>query len=149
MRRAAVVNTLLVLSVLLSLTSIIVLDWAHYGDFGLGLERFPGWQGHVAVVLAFYLCVGWTILRSRIPIVLAVTALAAMGSATLFGTLYDDATYLFGRDAIIPMVMPRPGLGPVVAVLAILLGWAAVTGWRPASAHRDAQVGGFSGHRVA
>lgn len=130
MSRAPIVYVGAALGALLSLYSIAVLDWAHYGDTGFGLTSFPGWPVHAAAVLAFYLSEAWILFgpaRHRRPalIGLIVAGVAAAGSAIVLGTHYDNATDLFDSD-FIPLVMPFPGLGPFVAVLGILWGWAVV-----------------------
>ncbi|GAB4104710.1 hypothetical protein GCM10028790_37290 [Micromonospora taraxaci] len=116
-----------------SLLSAIALPWAHYGDITVPLTRFSGWGGYVGSVLALHACVAWAVLSrtARPALTLAATAalsLVAVGSTLLLALTYDEASALF--DGAIPAVMPRPGLGVMVAVVAILIstGAAAVSG---------------------
>lgn len=116
-----------------SLLSAIALPWAHYGDITVPLTRFPGWGGHVGSVLALHACVAWAVLSraARPALTLAATAalsLVAVGSTLLLALTYDESSALF--DGVVPAVMPRPGLGGMVAVVAILIstGAAAVSG---------------------
>ncbi|WUR59894.1 hypothetical protein OHS32_00240 [Micromonospora chokoriensis] len=116
-----------------SLFSAIALPWAHYGDITVPLTRFPGWGGYVGSVLALHACVAWAVLSraARPALTLAATAalsLVAVGSTLLLALTYDEASALF--DGAVPAVMPRPGLGGMVAVVAILIstGVAAVSG---------------------
>ncbi|WP_433309310.1 hypothetical protein ACQP0U_20295 [Micromonospora sp. CA-269861] len=112
-----------------SLLSIVAVPWASYGDITVPLTRFPGWGGYVGSVVALHACVAWAVLArtARQALTLAVIAalsLVAVGSAIVVTLAYDDASALF-RGAV-PAVVPRPGLGGLVAVLAILISVGAV-----------------------
>ncbi|WP_444951143.1 hypothetical protein [Micromonospora ureilytica] len=116
-----------------SLVSIVALPWAHYGDITVPLTRFPGWGGYVGSVVALHACVAWAVLTRTARQALTLAAIAALslvavGSAILLTLAYDDASALF--SGAVPAVVPRPGLGGIVAVLAILIsaGAAAVSG---------------------
>ncbi|SCE82814.1 hypothetical protein [Micromonospora chokoriensis] len=120
-----------------SLLSATALPWAHYGDITVPLTRFPGWGGYVGSVLALHACVAWAVLgrTARPALTLAATAalsVVAIGSTLLLALTYDEASALF--DGVVPAVMPGPGLGGIVAVVAILIssGAAAVS----AAGHR-------------
>ncbi|MDG4835746.1 hypothetical protein O7631_04365 [Micromonospora sp. WMMD967] len=108
-----------------SLLSAVALPWAHYGDITVPLTRFPGWGGYAGSVLALHACVAWAVLgrtaRPALPLAATATLSAvAVGSTLLLVLSYDEASALF--DGAIPAVMPRPGLGGIVAVVAILVG---------------------------
>ncbi|WFE98660.1 hypothetical protein [Micromonospora sp. WMMD964] len=116
-----------------SLVAIVALPWADYGDIAVPLSRFPGWGVYVGSVVALHACVVWAVLArtARQPLTLAAVAalsLVAVGSAILLLLGYDDASALF--SGAVPTVVARPGLGGIVAVLAILVsaGAAAVSG---------------------
>lgn len=116
----------LTLTLVLTLLSLSVLSWAHYGQYDFALYRFPGWPVHATSALALQAIVAWTVFRpaspaSRWPRLIAgiACALAAAGSAIVLGSHYDRGPDFF--PDVIPMVMPSPGLGPFVAVLAALV----------------------------
>jgi hypothetical protein len=116
-----------------SLLSATALPWAHYGDITVPLTRFPGWGGYVGSVLPLHACVAWAVLGRTARPALSLAAAAALsavavGSTLLLALTYDEASALF--NGAIPAVMPRPGLGGIVAVVAILVstGAAAVSG---------------------
>jgi len=102
-----------------------VLPWAHYGGIDIPLSRFPHWGLYVASALVLQLCVAWTVFaaraRVRMPVpVVAAAGLLALGSAIDLMLRYDDPAALFDRS--VPLVIPLPGEGGIVAVLAIVAG---------------------------
>ncbi|MEO3770709.1 hypothetical protein [Micromonospora sp. B9E7] len=84
-------------------------------------------------VVALHAGVAWAVLSRTARHALTVAAIAALtlvgvGSAILLALTFDDASALF--SGAVPAVVPRPGLGGIVAVPAILIsaGVAAVSG---------------------
>ncbi|HZM82985.1 MAG TPA: hypothetical protein VFC19_45290 [Candidatus Limnocylindrales bacterium] len=110
----------------LTLLSIFVLPWSQYGDIEIPLNRFTGWPVYVASALAFLAVVAWALfLPARWPgarlAVAIACALAAVVSAIVLGSRYDNAPDLFDTLLPLAMVKPAPGMGPFVAVLAVLV----------------------------
>jgi len=107
----------------LTALSLFVLPWSRYGDIEIPLTRFTGWPVYAVSALALQAIVAWALFlparwpRARLAagIVCAVTAVA---SAIVLGFRYDNAPDFF--EDVMPLVIPTPGKGPMVAVLAAL-----------------------------
>jgi hypothetical protein len=118
-----VVAAVTVLAAFLSLLSMFVVPWAWYGDIDLRMHRLPSWAAHAGSVAVLYAAVGWTALATRRAVPLTVTAcasVAAVATTVVVARGYDNASALF--QDVAPMVVPRLGPGPFLAVLAVLAG---------------------------
>jgi hypothetical protein len=126
-----VAATTLAASVVLTVVAAFMLPWAVYGQFDIALTRLPGWYVYLAAACACHLAALVRAARRRPapPIVTSVLALAALIAAVAVMQQYDNTIAIFGREAVIPLVMPARGIGGPVAVLAIILAWTA-TAWR-------------------
>ncbi|MEE6260787.1 hypothetical protein [Plantactinospora sonchi] len=130
MRRPLVARTAAVLGALGAVSAWSVLPWAQYGSFAIELDRFPGWFWYVGTTIVLNLFSGWVVTGrpgSRPTVLVAGYALTAatIVAAVVVAAAYRDGTALFGP--IVPAVVPRLGVGAVVAVLAALANAVAFT----------------------
>jgi hypothetical protein len=90
--------------------------------------RFPGWGWYAAASILLHLAIGWTLVASPssrlATLVCGALLLATVGAALVLMSGYDSSSALFDEDAIIPMVMPSPGTGGPVAIVAAASGYA-------------------------
>ncbi len=106
--------------------AMFLLPWAHYGDLGMGLFRFPGWGFYVcgATLLALLSAAAIIGGNGKWPrIAAAVTGVATAAAAIALASRYDNAGDFF--TDIFPTVMPSSGLGGPVAIAAAILSAAA------------------------
>ena len=114
--------------------SAIVLPWAQYGGIDVDLFRFPLWGLYIAAAIALQAVVLWRLVRDdrRATIAGIVLGLATIAAAVVVIFDYDNASTFFGP--IVPMVIPRPGVGGPLAVLAAICSTVAAVAPRRAPA---------------
>ncbi|MCE6998930.1 hypothetical protein LZG04_29630 [Saccharothrix sp. S26] len=96
-----------IVSVSLTVLAVLV-PWATYGDHDIELSRLPLWWTYLGAAAVMHAC-------ARVaPPVSAGFVVVAVASAVLVATGYDEASRIFGH--VVPLVVPRPGLGVVFAV---------------------------------
>lgn len=125
------------LGLTLTVLSLLVLPWAHYGQEDFALYHFTGWPVHAASAVALQAIVAWALFRpARWPRARLIAGLAcavtAAASAIVLGSRYDNASDFFPE--MVPLVMPHAGPGPFAAVLAAVIG--AVSLLQAHAAHR-------------
>lgn len=100
-----------VVAVCLTVLAVLV-PWAHYGDFDVELSRLPWWWAYLGAAVVMH---GSALLPARVGAVVAAGfGVVAVASAVVVQTGYDDASAIFGD--VVPLVVPRPGLGVLFAV---------------------------------
>ena len=101
----------------------VTLPWARYGDTSFTPDHFPGWPIYVVAAVLLHGCVAVMLLSrsARRPAAALFTGLLAVGVAGFalwMASRYDESGLFF--TSVVPMVMPMPGPGGAIAVVAAL-----------------------------
>lgn len=100
----------------------VAVPWARYGDMSFTADRFPGWPAYLVAAVLLHACVAVVLLsRSARRPAAAVAGALALGVARLalwMASRYDESSLFFA--SVTPMVMPMPGPGGALALLAAL-----------------------------
>jgi len=106
-----------------TLIAALVLPWAHYGGIAVALGRLPWWGLYAVAAVALQVTAA-LFLRTgpRRPPAALVAALAAATAvaAVLVLSFYDEPVQIFG-PGVVPLVVPSPGWGGPVAIVAALV----------------------------